>query len=658
MLEPLIQEILTQSPSFILYFLNQLLVRAQDPTIPGLEAILSARLKSLAAYQQTHPAVLSMNGIKKSVNDFVDELLLVAENPLIISKICDAYIETLRKFKMNLSPKLISHGLSSDIIFPLLQRVFLPELSELLLFPTEKPLFITLMIEGDRNVFLYALSIMDGFFLKELFLENMNYLRLLLESASDILPNVMQKIGPYLENSEYLALRAMSPKFARALFLSREMPLEGIISSILARAQQCILFPGTLPGLTHEEFRERNIEVMRFRNFPTLPLKKQLAFLSASCFFSLKPSQICLEHTISQIKKYTQIRGQCMEFSLYIYHQLQKLGIAQVEMVAITNGDHVFVVVNRNTQQDLNGFFARGLDSSAYVIDGLLNKFYRGDQIQQYLLAFDNRDHINYTTPFNPAHHTLAVRLLTTYQFNPGYTASLIENLNFFFTKCLSSLFIRRQYPDFVACAAREYQKLLHYQANLNETLRLINSGISFLPHAIYWQTYSEKYLFHLMKAIYQELKEPPSDLIKAVGQIYLDGIAHFSHSTLTCFPVLTTFSDEIIKILLQLIPTPTIKEIMGSSFILPDAVFRDLFSYYLIILEGKTLAQSPIRRNKLFFHALERLQPPTTLTAFFKKTLPYWDANDRQFIRDVSPGLSLTLDAVHGFEPKLEPKP
>jgi hypothetical protein len=103
----------------------------------------------------------------------------------------------------------------------------------------------------------------------------------------------------------------------------------------------------------------------------------------------------------------THESGNCYEFSLYCYALLSKQNISS-EIFRIKNGNHVFIVINRDPLLPSNDFTCWNKD--AIIVDTFLGKVYMAYEIPLYLsscLYDEVKNEISYVA-FNSSSQTLA----------------------------------------------------------------------------------------------------------------------------------------------------------------------------------------------------------------------------------------------------------
>jgi len=102
-----------------------------------------------------------------------------------------------------------------------------------------------------------------------------------------------------------------------------------------------------------------------------------------------------------------QQAGNCYEFSLYCYYLLTKNDI-HCEIFRIKNGNHVFLVMNRDTSTPVNDY--RNWNKEAIVIDPFFNSIYMAHEIPNRLqsCSYDSESNKISYIPFNPDLHILS----------------------------------------------------------------------------------------------------------------------------------------------------------------------------------------------------------------------------------------------------------
>lgn len=119
--------------------------------------------------------------------------------------------------------------------------------------------------------------------------------------------------------------------------------------------------------------------------------------------------------------------GNCMEYACLVAYNLIRNGLSKVEILQIPNGDHAFVVLNRDQTSRLNDFQNWG--DAALVIDAWAGCIFPAKNIPEKLPTFTrlytNRDDIamsqvNIRSKFNPCFHTLELFAAFSEDFVPA----------------------------------------------------------------------------------------------------------------------------------------------------------------------------------------------------------------------------------------------
>ena len=92
--------------------------------------------------------------------------------------------------------------------------------------------------------------------------------------------------------------------------------------------------------------------------------------------------------------------GTCSEYSDLVLNFLSKQPVNSAEVVSIIDGDHVFVVINRDLNSDINSPEKWG--DQAIICDAWANDCYPATEIYKQLKChhFEHKDHGSYTTTF------------------------------------------------------------------------------------------------------------------------------------------------------------------------------------------------------------------------------------------------------------------
>lgn len=124
-------------------------------------------------------------------------------------------------------------------------------------------------------------------------------------------------------------------------------------------------------------------------------------------------TQLKLANIVQTVKN--EKVGGCSEYSYLVIDALLNIGIKfqNIELYKITNGDHVFVVLDRQANSDMNDYLTWG--NSAIVIDAWSGDVYPANKIPKKLSAFlcykmKDARRLNVVVPFDRSYHQLAVK--------------------------------------------------------------------------------------------------------------------------------------------------------------------------------------------------------------------------------------------------------
>lgn len=167
-------------------------------------------------------------------------------------------------------------------------------------------------------------------------------------------------------------------------------------------ARSRIKHSSTLPGASAHEVASLESLITQQRNRSLSQTKIfQICFTSTT----LAAYQATLDTLIVEISQL----GNCNEYAFLALHYLSKHAKTLCEKVHISNGDHVFIVIGRNPDSDINNAKTWGPD--VVICDPLTDKVYAAKDIPAQLMChgFNLAEQKNYFHPFQPGIHQLTL---------------------------------------------------------------------------------------------------------------------------------------------------------------------------------------------------------------------------------------------------------